>query len=272
VDPEDPRAPTLAVWERMTAAEREHVLASLPSEFEVDAAAPPEGDYHFNAKMNTRKTLGRFFDRIGRRVYLACELPVYYPGERMFAPDLMAVLDVNTNERPHWVVAHEGKGLDLALEIFVSGSRRKDHERNVERYARLGIREYFIFDRGRLRLTGYRLKAPGTYQPILPQSGQYPSDVLGLSLAIAGERLRFFVGDAEVPEAEELIDKLEGMVRGLESRLSAAEYRALEEARLREEEARLREEEARLREEAEQRLERALAELQRLRDARDKPK
>lgn len=164
------------------------------------------------------------------------------------------------------MVAHEGKGLDLALEIFVPGSRRKDHERNVERYARLGIREYFIFDRGRLRLTGYRLKAPGAYQPILPQGGQYPSDVLGLSLAVIGERLRFFVGDAEVPEAEELIDKLEGMVRGLESRLSAAEYRALEEARLREEEARLREEEARLRQAAEQRLEQALAELQRLKE------
>jgi Uma2 family endonuclease len=265
VNAEDPRAPPLDVWQRMTPAEREHVLASLPSEFEIDAAAPPEGDYHFNAKMNSRKTLGRFFDRIGRRVYLACELPVYYPGERMFAPDLMAVLDVSTNERPHWVVAHEGKGLDLALEIFVSGSRRKDHEQNVERHASLGIREYFIFDRGRLRLTGYRLRAAGTYEPILAQAGRYPSDVLGLSLAIDRERLRFFVGDSEVPEAEELIDKLEGMVSRLESRVSAAEYRAIEEARLREEETRLREE-------AEQRLEQALAELRRLKEGSAKSK
>lgn len=254
----------------MTAEERQRVVESLPSEFPPNEASPPEGDRHFNAKMNTRKTLGRFYERLGRRMYLACELPVYYPGERMFAPDIMAVQDVERHDRERWVTADEGKGLDLALEIYVSGNRRKDHEANVARYAKLGIAEYFIFDRGRLRLTGYRLPAAGggRYEPILPQHGHYESRVLGLELALEDEKLRFYCGDAPVPEAEELIGKLETMLDGLELRLAQAEERASEETRLREEETRLREEEARLRAEAERRLAEALRELERLKRER----
>ena len=57
----------MEIWERMTPEERERVVQSLPSEFDWDEAAPPEGDPHFNAKVDARKTLGRFFERTGRR-------------------------------------------------------------------------------------------------------------------------------------------------------------------------------------------------------------
>jgi hypothetical protein len=284
VDPADPRAPPQEVWDRMSEAERERVIESLPSEFPMNEASPPEGDRHFNAKVSARGTLGRFFERMGRRVYLACELPVYYPGEPTFAPDVLAVQDVERHERERWVVAAEGKGLDFALEVHVSGSLRKDHEQNVARYARLGITEYFLFDRGRSRLSGFRLAGPDSrrYEPIVPQHGHYTSGVLGLELGLEGERLRFYVGDAPVPDSDELIAKLDGMVNQLELKLAEAEERAEEEARLREEETRLREEEARLREEetrlreeearlreqAEQRLAEALAEIERLKGPR----
>ncbi|HEY6724870.1 MAG TPA: Uma2 family endonuclease [Polyangiaceae bacterium] len=266
VDPEDPRAPPLDIWEQLSSEQRARIVDSLPSEFEASEAQPPEGDPHFNAKVSARKTLGRFFERVGRRIYLACELPVYYPAERMFAPDVFAVTEVEPHERQRWVVADEGKGLDFALEIFVSGNRRKDHEDNVERYARLGIREYFIFDRGRMRLSGFRLSGPraNRYEPIVPQRGHYVSDVLGLELVLDGSRLRFYYGDAELPEAEELIAKLEGMLNHLESRLVEAEEAALREARLRQEEARLRQEETQRRQEAERRLAEALHELEKL--------
>jgi Putative restriction endonuclease len=159
VDVDDPRAPPLDVWQRMTPTERDQVLASLPSEFEVSEAAPPEGDSHFKAKMNTRKTLGRFFDRLGRRVYLACELPVYYPDERIFAPDLMAVLDVSTHERPHWVVSHEGKGLDLALEINQLELRLSSAEQRVLEEARLRQEEARLRqEEARLRQEEARLR------------------------------------------------------------------------------------------------------------------
>ena len=273
VDPDDPRAPPQELWDRLTPEERARIVASLPSEFPVSESAPPEGDPHFEAKVRTREVLGGFFSRIGRKVYLACELPVYYPGEPMFAPDVMAVMDAELRSRMSWVVSAERKGIDVALEVHVAGERRKDLERNVERYARLGIREYFLFDRGRLRLLGWRLdEERRDYRPILPQHGFYSSEVLGLELQLEGERLRFYHGRAPLPEADELITTLERMVEGVEQRRTELEQQLAEEARLRAEEARLRAEEARLRveetqrrEEAERRLAEALAELERLR-------
>jgi len=274
VDPGDPRAPTQEVWDRMSPEERAYVIASLPSEFPLSAV--PEGDPHFEAKVGARDALRGYFDRIGRRVYLACELPVYYPGERMFAPDVIAVLDVERKQRMSFVVAAEGKGIDLAIEVHVAGDRRKDLERNKARYARLGIREYFIFDRGRLHLTGYRKddNSP-VYRPIVPQGGLYASQILGLELGVKDERIRFFHGTAQVPEAEELVTQLRQMMEQVEAHRAEEERqreqierRLEEETRLREEETRLREEETRLRGEAERKLAEALAEIDHLRRER----
>jgi Uma2 family endonuclease len=263
INPDDPRAPPLEVWDRLTPEERDLIIRSLPSEFPVTELAPPEGTPHFIAKVRMSDALGGFFSRLGRKVFLACELPVYYPDEPMFAPDLMAVMDVDTHDRQRWVVPHEGRGLDLALEVYVAGEWRKDMERNVERYARLGIREYFVFDRGRMRLQGWRLTegARRTYQPILPQQGFYTSQVLGLELQLEGERLRFYYSGAPVPESHELIATLQRLVRETEQHRD-------EEAQLREQEAQLRKQEARRREEAERKLTEALAELERLRGGR----
>jgi Uma2 family endonuclease len=272
VDPEDPRAPPSEIWLALTPEERRRVVDSLPAEW--DAMPPPEGDRHWNPKVSARKTLERWFSRLGRRVYVGSELAIYYPGERVFAPDVMAVLDVELRERDRWVVDAEGRGLDWTLEIFVGGDRKKDHEGNVERYARLGIPEYFLFDRGRARLSGWRLPTPNarSYEPIVPQRGRWVSSVLGLELCVVGERLRFMHGDAELPDAEELIDRLERIVDALQFRAEEEARRAEEEARRAEEEARRAEEEARRAEEEARRaqhlegkLAAALEELEKLR-------
>jgi hypothetical protein len=241
------------------------LIESLPSEWED--ALPPEGDRHWNPKVSARKTLERYFARTGRSVYVGSELPIYYPAERVFAPDVFAVLDVSRHERDRWVVSAERKGLDFVLEIFLSGDRKKDHEGNAERYARLGIPEYFLFDRGRLRLWSFRLAGPNasTYTPILPQGGHFHVATLGLELAIVGDRLRFYAGDGELPDAEELIERLERAVDGLQTRAEEEARRAEEEARRAEEEARRAEEETRLRRDAEASLAAALAEFERLR-------
>ncbi|HSP77284.1 MAG TPA: Uma2 family endonuclease, partial [Myxococcaceae bacterium] len=146
-----PRAPTQEEWEAMSEAERARVVESLPGEVTWDEMAMPEGDLHSQAKMETLDVLRGFFSRQRRRVYLGTELPVYYPGERRFAPDLLAVRDVETHPRNKWVVSDEGKGLEWVMEVHVGGDRKKDAEYNVERYARLGIPEYFIYDRARER-------------------------------------------------------------------------------------------------------------------------
>jgi Uma2 family endonuclease len=238
IDPADPRAPSQEVWDGMSAEERARVVAMLPAEVPIELQ-PPEGDFHRVAKSRTTDTLDAFFRRIGRKIYVSSELAVFYPNEPRFSPDVLAVLDVDPHPRTKWTVAAEGRGLDLVIEVHYAGDATKDYDQNVERYARLGIREYFIFDRAKLGLRGYRLPeaeetARGgrarTYRPILPQQGRYTSEVLGLDLMIEGEKLRFLLGMAEVPEAEELVVKLGAMLDQVLLNKQDAEERANAEA------------------------------------------
>jgi Uma2 family endonuclease len=252
VDLDDPRAPTQNEWDAMTEAERGSVLASLPSEFPISETEPPEGDPHFDEVVRARDVLRGYFRRAGRRVYIGNDLPVYYPAERMFSPDVIAVVDVDPHPRHHWTVSAEGKGLDLAMEIMFAGWRTKDLRINVERYARLGITEYFIYDRRRVQLHAYRLPAGSrSYVPILPQRGTFHSETLGLEIGLEGDKLRFFTQGAVVPESAELIERLETAVDQALNRASDEAQRASDEAQRAES--------------AEERLREALAELDRLR-------
>jgi Uma2 family endonuclease len=275
VDRADPRAPSQAIWDALSVDERLEVLASLPNEVSIEEMAP-EGDPHRKAKEGPLDALRRFFERIGRKVYLSSELAVYYPGEKRFVPDVLGVLDVEPHDRMKWVVSAEGKGLDFVLEVHVEGDKAKDHERNVALYARLGIPEYFIFDRGRLRLKAFRLK-PGAalYEPIIPQAGRYASQVLGLDIVLEGDRLRFFHGTAPLHDADELIRKLDGMVDDLVTKREAAEQgrEAAEQGREAAEHGREAAEQEREAAEkradaAERRLAEALAEIERLKGTR----
>jgi Uma2 family endonuclease len=268
-----PMAPSIEEWEALSPAEREAVVAALPGEVTYDEMAMPEGDRHAKAKARALDALRGFFTRQRRRIYLAQELPIYYPAEPRFAPDLLAVLDAEDVDRDKWVVNAEGKGLDWVLEVHVGGDRKKDAERNVARYARLGIPEYFLYDRARNRLAAYRLESPDArvYTPIVPNHGLYESRVLGLEIQVDEDRLRFYAGTALLLESDELIARVQAMYDAAQRRAEEEAQRREEAERLREEEARrreeaerLREEEARRREEAEREVARLRAELERL--------
>lgn len=248
----------------MTEGERQAVVDTLPSE--PPRALPPEGDAHRIPKSRALEALGEFYRRIRRSVYLSAELPVYYPDEPVFAPDLLAVVDVATHERRSWVTQHEGKGLDFVLEISVSANRKKDFEDNVVRYERLQIPEYFAFDVPRARLAGWRLGSdkPRAYAPIVPQGGRWPSEVLGLDLSLEGGQLRFYHGSAALLDARELITRLSTLVDEALHRADEEARRAEEEARRAEAEARRAEEEARRAEEEARRAERLAARLREL--------
>jgi len=245
-------APSAEQWAALSPAERAAVVAALPGEVTDTEMALPEGERHFKAKTRALDALRGYFTRQRRRIYLAAEMPTYYPAEPRFAPDLFAVLDVEDTERDKWIVSAEGKGLDWVLEVHVGGDRKKDAELNIARYARLGIPEYFLYDRARNRLAAYRLASPDAkvYTAILPNHGVYESRVLGLDVQVDKDRLRFYAGTALLLESEEIIARLQEMC-------DDAQRRA-------EEEAQRREEETRRREEAEQELARLRAELERL--------
>jgi Uma2 family endonuclease len=268
-----PMAPSVEEWEALSAAERAAVVAELPGEVTYDEMAMPEGERHFTPKIRALEALSDYFTRQRRRIYLATEMPTYYPAEPRFAPDLFAVFDADDTVRDKWVVSAEGKGLDWVMEVHVGGDRKKDAERNVVRYARLGIPEYFLYDGSTNQLAAYRLASPDArvYTAILPNHGLYESRVLGLDVQVHQDRLRFYAGSTLLLESKEIIMRLEELY-GDAQRRHQEEARRREEAERRREEAergreeaeRCREEERRIREAAEQEVARLRAELDRL--------
>jgi Uma2 family endonuclease len=263
-----PMAPSAEEWNALAPSERVAVLAALPGEVTEAEMSPPEGDRHFKAKTRALGALRSYFTRQRRRIYLAAELPVYYPAEPRFAPDLLAVLDVENADRDKWVVNAEGKGLDWVLEVHVGGDRKKDAELNVTRYARLGVPEYFLYDRARNRLAAYRLASPDsrTYTAIVPNQGLYESRVLGLDVQVDKDRLRFYAGTALLLESDDLIARLQEMYDDAQRRAEEEAQLREEETRRREEETHRREEETRRREEETHRREEAEREVARLRE------
>jgi hypothetical protein len=136
---------------------------------------------------------------------------------------VLGVEEPEEDERMSWVVADEGRGPDLVIEVLHEGDRDKDLVANVERYAGLGIPEYFVYDRGRQQIRGHRLHSGASrYQPIVPQLGQYHSNVLDLDLAIVRGGLRVFVGQAELPGSADLIGRLSGMIASVEAKAEKA--------------------------------------------------
>jgi Uma2 family endonuclease len=258
--PEPPRAPSQADWDAMSDEARARTLDALPDDIPWEEIGMPEGDPHFDAKNDTRDVLKNFFSRLGRHVYIAADLAVYYPDERRFSPDVLAVFDVDPYTRMKWVVSAERKGLDFVLEVVVAGKRRKDTVANRHRYARLGIPEYFVYDHRRATVQGWRLSSSlmRTYAPIASSGGMLHSEVLGLDVAVLERRLRFFYANAELRPSSELLDVLEARIDDLNG--------AIEVEQLRTEEERVRAEEERARAEAAEARVRALeAELERLR-------
>lgn len=215
----------------MTPGARERFLLEVIDALSDVRITMSEGRPHKRAKSRAADMLGLHFKKLGRVVYVAEELAVVYPGEPSFTPDVLAVLAVpqpDDDPRMAWVVADEGKGLDFVLEVLDRGDRRKDLVENVERYARIGVPEYFVYDRANQRLIGHRLASGGVgvgaarYERIVPQGGRYTSMVLGLDLAIQRGTLRFFQGMSELFGSDDLIGRLTGMVESLEAKADQA--------------------------------------------------
>jgi Uma2 family endonuclease len=229
-----PVAPDEATWRALTPAQREEKVWELIDALPLTEVMS-EGTPHSDAKMTVVASLRRFFGQRQRGMFIAPELMVMYPGEPTFVPDVLAVRDVELKPRNSWIVLDEGRGPDFILEIRNKGRRAKDYRRNVDRFARHGIREYFVYEVIRQELAGFRLEgddAPANrrYVPIIPQGGRYRSEVLELDLVVLDERLRFFYSGAEVPDADAEMTMLTRMVEERSARLEETERRATAEA------------------------------------------
>ena len=184
----------------------------------------PDSDGHFlpeNPKqaaaiLNLRLALKMHFQDADN-VVLEGDMFLYYKqGDptKSIAPDVFVVLDHNLGGRGTYKLWLEGKPPDFALEVVSPESETRNHEDKRRLYARLGIKEYFVFQpettRPEPRLVGHRLwgrrYVPLQSDPEAALAGELRSERLGVSLRPAGELLRVrdlstgedYVWDSEV--------------------------------------------------------------------------
>ena len=135
-------------------------------------------------------------------VYVSGDLLIYYEEGNprvAVAPDVFVVFGVEDRMRMSYKVWEEGKGPDFVLEVASPGTWREDVGPKRGIYARLGVREYWLYDPLGEHLTpelqGYRLVG-GKYerQPLLESlDGRLAlrSETLGLDLWVKDREMRF---------------------------------------------------------------------------------
>ncbi|GMU02922.1 hypothetical protein KH5H1_70420 [Corallococcus caeni] len=208
---EYPRAPSQKVWDALTEEERARIVESLPGEVTWNEMPMPEGDWHTGPRTYVWNVLRRYWAQQSRRAYVSSALPIYYPEEPRFAPDLLVVLDAQGHRRRKWVCSAEAHGLDWVMEVHAGGDRKTAAEDKVRRYARLGIPEYFILDGRDCTLECYRLATPDArvYTRLEPRRGRYVSEVLGLEFQSEGGRLQLWTSSTPLLSYSERILQLE---------------------------------------------------------------
>ena len=135
-------------------------------------------------------------------VYVSGDLLIYYEEGNprvSVAPDVFVVFGVEDRMRMNYKVWEKGKGPDFVLEVASPSTWREDVGRKRDVYARLGVREYWLYDplgeHLEPVLQGNRL-VDGEYerQPLVEsEDGTLTlySETLGLELWAEGGKMRF---------------------------------------------------------------------------------
>jgi Uma2 family endonuclease len=85
----------------------------------------------------------------GQRVYLASNLLLYYQEgypTKFVVPDDFVVLDCDPGPRRTFRVWEEGKAPDVVFEVTSRGTKQEDEVYKPQIYARIGVKEYFLYD------------------------------------------------------------------------------------------------------------------------------
>lgn len=176
-------------------------MAALPLQHDIDY---PESDGRPVAE--TERHIDEIFDLIHTLrtryvkvpdVYVAGNMLMYYvPGniKKCVSPDVFLVEGVSKEKRRTYKVWEEGRAPSLVIEVTSKSTWSEDLIEKKEKYARLGVKEYFLFDLlGEYlhpHLQGFRLSG-SWYGEIEPDAdGSLTSEVTGLRLQVEGERLR----------------------------------------------------------------------------------
>lgn len=85
----------------------------------------------------------------GQKVYVSGDLLVdYVQGNprKYVVPDAFFAKGISPKDRRIYKIWVEGKSPDVAIETTSRKTRRKDLTEKPALYARLGVKEYFLFD------------------------------------------------------------------------------------------------------------------------------
>jgi len=164
-------------------------------------------------------------------VYVAGDLFLYYKQgdpRSVVCPDVFLVFGVPRGNRRIYKLWEEGRVPSLVIEVTSLSTREEDLGLKKERYARLGVKEYFLHDPFAEYLApslqGFRLLG-GRYRPIAPAAdGSLPSAVTGLVLRTEGEALRLF--DTATGERLQTIEEIRDARRQAVAHVKEAEARA----------------------------------------------
>jgi len=186
---------------------------------ESDGEPMAETQVHLEAMVLLRQALEDFYgDR--RDVFISTDQFWFWneghPEDRL-APDLLVALGVPEKtkaERGSFRAWEENNVVpSIIFEMASKGTWRNDVKTKYEKYAELGVREYFIFDPlGEFlakRLTGYRLQG-SEYIPIVPDDFDVYSSLFGFKLTPEGEMIRLIDSATGrlIPTRRERIEQL----------------------------------------------------------------
>jgi hypothetical protein len=146
-----------------------------------------ETDVHRKEIFREIDLLERFF--VGQRVYVSGNLLLYYERgkpKKSVAPDVFVVKDLAPGDRRVYKLWVEGKVPEAIIEVTSRKTKQKDTVTKPPLYARLGVKEYFLFDPTQdyldPPLRGYKL-VKGRYVPLKADpDGRLVSEELGLRL------------------------------------------------------------------------------------------
>ena len=223
-------------------------LDSYPEEYlpESDGRPMAETDIHRDLMIALLHALKGYY-REQPLVYVSGNIFIYYRDEagslQSVSPDIFVVFGVAKKDRRIYKLEEEGKTPEVVIELTSANTKVEDLVAKYYIYARMGVREYFLFDpyseTSHTTLRGFRLKG-GEYTPM--HGASLHSEVLGLELRVEDGLLRLYdpkTGERlRNPEETEIALRLEKAARQIaedkaedeSAARQAAEAKAAEES------------------------------------------
>ena len=177
---------------------------------ESDGQPMGETDVHIDWMIRIRDIL-RYRYR-GQRVYIGANLLVCYKEgdpSKFIVPDDFVVKDCDPGRRRTFKIWEEGKTPDVAIEITSRSSRDDDESYKPQTYARIGVKEYFLYDPTGEYLDppfqGFRLRGLNYHRIKPDKTGAIKADQLGITMRVEDGELVLY----DTRTGEKLVTKAE---------------------------------------------------------------